>query len=93
MSRPLSNDALTQLCEFLLKRSDEAFARIDAMRMLLVQKRAFSQKEFDAVFSHKVSRRKQATAQLRAEWTKRAQSPEQRQFVASLAGKKKRIGF
>lgn len=86
MNKPLSNEALTQLCEFLLKRSDEAFARAETMRLLLLKHGVFPQAEFDALFAQQVANRKDATSRLTDEWSKQAHSEELRRFLESFEG-------
>ncbi len=50
MSPHLSRETLGALISLLLKRSSEAYARAEAMRLLLQKHGLFSEAEFDALY-------------------------------------------
>ncbi len=60
----MKNATLSELFVFLLKRSDEAFARAEAMRLLLQQHGVCSEAEVETLYAQLVAQKKQQTAQL-----------------------------
>lgn len=91
MSEVMTPATLTAVCLFLLKRSDEAYARAETMRMLLEKPRqeggvSLSSEQFDALFAQALEKQKERTR----EWFRRlltdVQNEEARQFLAAYEG-------
>lgn len=63
--KPLSAATLTHLVEFLLKRSDEAYARGEALRKMLEKYEThFSQTEFDAIYGALLAEKRKYSEEL-----------------------------
>lgn len=87
MDKPLSAEALTKICHFLLKRSDEAHARAETLRLLLEKHcPAVTAAEFDALFAQTVTQQKQKTKQWLTDLLTNVRSEEIRQFLATYEG-------
>lgn len=86
MAKPLSPKALTSVVLFLLKRSDEAHARLEAMRMLLENRGVFSADEFQNVFHQQEAAVKARSKQWLIRLLTDERSDAQRQFLEEYEG-------
>ncbi len=86
MSTSLKLETLTQLSIFLLKRSDEAFARAETMRMLLEEHDVLSPDKFSVLFSRLAAERKEQTKQWLNHLLISEHSEELRRFLEAYKG-------
>ena len=69
---------------FLLKRSDEAFSRVEAMRILLQKGDIFSEKQFLELYDEICAKRKGQTAQLVKQTLSSARAEDLHQLLLTL---------
>ncbi len=86
MNKPLSAQTLTGLVHFLLKRSNEAHARAETMRMLLEKHGVFFADEFSAVFAQQEAAVKERSKLLLSRLLTNERSEAQRQFLEAFEG-------